>query len=306
MSFLKDFKEDLTQAVNELVADEPATEAAEKTEKSEKPAKAAKTSKSAKKEVANEESMDNEMVNTLDDEVLADLDLDAISDLMEDVPEVAQEEQPVQETVEEPVATEVMPEEVQEEVVEASVPEAVVPEAAEPVVTAPEPVVTETKEEEPKDLPSDELTEITKGTSITGNVVADGSLNIYGKIVGDISCKGKMIITGTVKGTSQAGEIFANNAKIEGDVKSSGSVKIGNGSVIVGNVYATSAVIGGAVKGDIDVHGPVIVDATAVVQGNIKSRSVQINNGAAIEGFCSQCYADIDYKALFEDTFSEI
>lgn len=303
MSFLKDFKEDLTQAVNELVADEPATEAAEKTEKSEKPAKAAKTSKSAKKEVANEESMDNEMVNTLDDEVLADLDLDAISDLMEDVPEVAQEEQPVQETVEEPVVTETI---VEEETVEAAVPEAAEPEAAEPVVSAPEPVVTETKEEEPKDLPSDELTEITKGTSITGNVVADGSLNIYGKIVGDISCKGKMIITGTVKGTSQAGEIFANNAKIEGDVKSSGSVKIGNGSVIVGNVYATSAVIGGAVKGDIDVHGPVIVDATAVVQGNIKSRSVQINNGAAIEGFCSQCYADIDYKALFEDTFSEI
>ena len=114
-----------------------------------------------------------------------------------------------------------------------------------------------------------------------------------------------MIITGMVQGTSTASEIFANNAKIEGDVKSTGSIKIGNGSIIMGNVYATSAVIGGAVRGDIDVHGPVIVDATAVVQGNIKSRSVQINNGAAIEGFCSQCYADIDYKALFDDTFGK-
>ena len=156
------------------------------------------------------------------------------------------------------------------------------------------------------DLPSDEVAEITKGTCITGNIESDGSVNLYGKIKGDITCKGKLIATGRITGTSRAREIFANNAKIEGDVHSSGTIKVGNGSVIVGNIYATSAVIGGAVRGDIDVHGPVIVDGTAVVQGNIKSRSVQINNGAVIEGFCSQCYADIDYKSLFEDTFSEV
>ena len=34
--------------------------------------------------------------------------------------------------------------------------------------------------------------------------------------------------------------------------------------------------------------------------GNIKSRSVQINNGAVIEGFCSQAYADIDVQGLFD------
>ena len=156
------------------------------------------------------------------------------------------------------------------------------------------------------DLPSDEVAEITKGTSITGNIESDGSVNLYGKIKGDIKCKGKLIVTGRISGVSHAREIFANNAKIEGDVHSTGTIKVGNGSIIVGNVYATSAVIGGAIRGDIDVHGPVIVDGTAVVQGNIKSRSVQINNGAVIEGYCSQCYADIDYKSLFEDTFSEM
>lgn len=53
-------------------------------------------------------------------------------------------------------------------------------------------------------------------------------------------------------------------------------------------------------KGDIDVQGPVVVDTSAVIMGNIKSRSVQINNGAVIEGFCSQTYADIDVQGLFE------
>lgn len=155
------------------------------------------------------------------------------------------------------------------------------------------------------DLPSNEVTEIAAGAVITGSMESDGCINIHGKIIGDVTCKGKMVITGTVNGVLQAGEIFTNNSKIEGDIKSDGSVKIGNGSVIIGNIYAASAVIGGAVKGDIDVQGPVIVDTTAVVQGNIKSRSVQINNGAAIEGFCSQCYADVDYETLFDDTFGK-
>ena len=46
--------------------------------------------------------------------------------------------------------------------------------------------------------------------------------------------------------------------------------------------------------------GPVILDASAIVMGNIKSKSVQINNGATIDGRCSQCYADIDTNALFD------
>ena len=116
---------------------------------------------------------------------------------------------------------------------------------------------------------------------------------------GIITCNGKLFVTGVINGNSAASEFFADVAKVEGEVVSTGTVKIGAGSVIVGNITASSAVIAGAVKGDIDVQGPVVVDTSAVIMGNIKSRSVQINNGAIIEGFCSQCYADVDVKGLF-------
>lgn len=43
--------------------------------------------------------------------------------------------------------------------------------------------------------------------------------------------------------------------RIEGEVVSTGTIKIGLGSVIIGNVTSTSAVIAGALKGDIDVQG---------------------------------------------------
>ncbi len=78
-------------------------------------------------------------------------------------------------------------------------------------------------------------------------------------------------------------------------------MKIGASTVVIGNISATSAAIAGAVKGDIDVKGPVILDSSAIVMGNIKSKSVQINNGAVIEGMCSQCYADVSPTSFFDD-----
>ena len=79
-----------------------------------------------------------------------------------------------------------------------------------------------------------------------------------------------------------ANEVFANNAKISGDIQSKGSAKIGQGTVVIGNITATSAVIAGAVKGNVDINGPVVIDSSAVIVGDIKSKSVQINNGATI------------------------
>jgi cytoskeletal protein CcmA (bactofilin family) len=147
---------------------------------------------------------------------------------------------------------------------------------------------------------SDEVSVITASTMLTGDLQSSGSFEIQGTINGNITCNGKITVTGTVNGNTSSAEFFADVAKIEGEVVTTGTVKVGTGSVIIGNISASSAVIAGAVKGDIDVQGPVVVDTSAVIMGNIKSRSVQINNGAVIEGFCSQCYADIDVQGLFE------
>ncbi len=148
---------------------------------------------------------------------------------------------------------------------------------------------------------SDEVSSITAGMVINGDVTSQGSLELVGAIHGNINIAGKMSITGVIEGNSQAAEIYADSAKITGEVRSLGMVKVGQETVIIGNIYATSAVIAGAVKGDIDVHGPVVLDTTAIVMGNIKSKSVQINNGAVIEGMCSQCYADVNPTSFFEE-----
>ena len=299
MSFFKDFKDDLSQAVNELVPEDD----------------------------FDSDFEEDEMVNTLeDDEPEAGDDLGAVSGLFGSVnDEEPEEEIPMEDPdslfaaapeYEEPAApaySEPEPEPEPQPVYEPVAEEEPAP-AYEPEYSAGSDDTSYNynytdKEESFKvdnTFSTTELGEatnavtiITTGTRVIGSIESEGSVEVDGAVEGNIICNGKIAVTGAVKGDTTSAEFFADSAKLEGEVKSTGTVKVGLGSVIVGNIQATSAVVAGAVKGDIDVQGPVVVDTSAVVMGNIKSRSVQINNGAVIEGFCSQCYADIDVKGIF-------
>ena len=77
------------------------------------------------------------------------------------------------------------------------------------------------------DAVSDETSVITAGTVLTGDIASDGSFDIQGTINGNVTCNGKLVVTGTINGNSAASEFFADVAKVEGEVVSSGTVKIG-------------------------------------------------------------------------------
>ena len=142
---------------------------------------------------------------------------------------------------------------------------------------------------------------VTEGTMITGSIATDRSLLVLGTINGDINCEGKLTISGTVTGNSYATDVFINDQRTEGNITCTGIVKIGQGSVIIGDITAGAAAIAGAVKGNLDVKGPVILDSTAVIKGNIKAKSVQLINGAVLEGFCSlEEYSNSNMDEIFK------
>lgn len=147
----------------------------------------------------------------------------------------------------------------------------------------------------------DETAIITAGMRVKGDILSNGSADVIGEVIGNVQVKGKLNITGKINGNAKAEEIFADSARVTGDMISDSTVKIGVNSVVIGNIEATSAVIAGAVKGTIDVKGPVILDATAVVLGNVRAKSMQINNGARIEGMCVLCYAEQSAAKFFEE-----
>ncbi len=144
------------------------------------------------------------------------------------------------------------------------------------------------------------VTTITSGTTIKGGISSDGSLEVMGVITGDVECQGNVTIVGKVSGNVIASEVYVSTQRLEGSLSSEGPVKIGVGTIIVGDVDATSAYIAGAVKGDIDVNGHVVVDSTAIIKGNIRAKSVQVNNGAVVDGYCSLNYAGVNLDDFFE------
>ena len=276
MGFFSDLKEDLSQAVNELMPEENLDQAAAG-ELKEQP-------------VENTDAKDNAAL----EEMLKNLDSIEIPQ------EQKTEEQPAEKVAEE------MPQ--AEETEEIAAPELDLDSVLQNDMTV-EKVLEQENTEKNKGaekrmdvkVASDETAVITAGMVITGDVSSEGSMDLVGTINGNIDILGKLNITGYINGNSKAAEIFAEGAKINGEIVSEGSVKIGASTVVIGNISATSAAIAGAVKGDIDVKGPVILDSSAIVMGNIKSKSVQINNGAVIEGMCSQCYADVSPTSFFDD-----
>lgn len=172
-----------------------------------------------------------------------------------------------------------------------------------PVQSTQQPAAAAPLAEEPVQHFSEEteVAVITKGLTIHGDIECVGAVEIYGKVEGNINCEGKLVVCGRVIGNAETTEFFANKANITGDVVSRGSAKIGQGTKLIGNVSAQGAVVAGAIKGNIDVQGPVILDSTAVVMGDIRSRTIQINNGAIIDGRFSQCYADSSAASFFEE-----
>lgn len=297
MGFFSDLKEDLSQAVNELMPEEEQLKTG-----------AEQTKLRAETEV----SLD-EMLKNIDEiqlpEDMAAVEGPSVEAFAGQEPADLQEETIAMEAAVQETETELAAAEAQEQDMEKLLSQML----EESPMAEPQ---QEIQREENKGaerameitgrVATDETSVITSGMVITGDLSTEGSIDVAGTVNGNIDAFGKLNITGHVNGNSKAAEIYAENAKINGEIISEGAVKIEASSVIIGNITAASAAIAGAVKGDIDVKGPVILDASAIVMGNIKSKSVQINNGAVIEGMCSQCYADVSPTSFFEDYKPEV
>lgn len=317
MGFFSDLKEDLSQAVNELMPEEALDAAMAGSTQAD--AALAGGQLGDENMADTMDSLDlSSMLDKLDEPAAADWDEleeevlspGQLEQIMEDAPAAEPEQTPETTLFEEPEVQDILAEAPVEAVLQEAEPEAVEEE--------PEDTISELSGEEEEKMDAqaqtqeqvqapvnrvavDETAVVTEGMTITGDIVSQGSMELIGTVNGNLDIYGKLNITGTIQGDSKAAEIYAEGAKIVGEVNSQGSVKIGQSSVVIGNIMAASAVIAGAVKGDIDVQGPVILDTTAIVMGNIKSKSVQINNGAVIEGLCSQCYADVNPVSFFEE-----
>ncbi len=87
-------------------------------------------------------------------------------------------------------------------------------------------------------------------------------------IVGDCETEGTVRVEGRVEGTIRAGK----------------SVVVGRSGEVVGDVITQDAVISGRVNGNISAESRLELQSTCDIQGEIRSRRVQLDEGARFNG----------------------
>lgn len=143
---------------------------------------------------------------------------------------------------------------------------------------------------------------IPKGTVINGNIDINGKLEMYGEINGNIVSDDRVTVSGNVTGDIKANDIYAKDSFIEGKIECVMGAEVRDNTVILGDISADSLVVDGSIQGKLDIKGNLTIGEKAIVDSDIKAKSIQVSNGAAINGHCSLCYADLDIKSVFPET----
>lgn len=98
------------------------------------------------------------------------------------------------------------------------------------------------------------VSQISSGTEIKGDIVCGGDLRIDGTVVGNVQVKGKMVI--------------------------------GNSGCVEGEVTCRNGDISGRMKGRIDVQELLSLKATSTMEGEMATKRLSIEPGSV---FCGTC-----------------
>jgi cytoskeletal protein CcmA (bactofilin family) len=90
------------------------------------------------------------------------------------------------------------------------------------------------------------------------------------KVKGNFHGQGNIIVEGSV----------------EGDIKTTNYLLLGNKSVIVANIEAKDAKISGQVNGNVKIGGYLEISSSAKITGDIEATELSIEKGAILNGNC--------------------
>lgn len=132
---------------------------------------------------------------------------------------------------------------------------------------------------------SDNTTVINEKSHLTGDMHVRSSLDLSGQIDGNLKVDGMLKTNGKICGNVEAMDILMlRESQIEGNIETFSQIQQSNESIVMGDVYAENADMGGLVDGNITVNEEVILRQGAIVRGNVSARSFRIEPGVRIEG----------------------
>lgn len=88
------------------------------------------------------------------------------------------------------------------------------------------------------------------------------------RVVGNCETEGTLRIEGTVEGTVRAGK----------------AVVVGKDGHILGDIFTQDAIVGGNVKGTVIAESRLELQATCVIEGEIRARRIKLDEGGQVRG----------------------
>lgn len=91
----------------------------------------------------------------------------------------------------------------------------------------------------------------------------------------------------TVKGNIITETDFRLDGRIEGDVSCNGKIVVGPKGNVTGNIVSANAEILGEVEGSVRVSEKLILKTTAIIKGDIFAQTLEIEPNARFNGVCN-------------------
>lgn len=76
------------------------------------------------------------------------------------------------------------------------------------------------------------------------------------------------------------------NGRFDGEIKTTGTLVIGEGAEIKANIQASTVIVGGEVTGNIEATSKLEMLTSGRVYGNIRTAKLQIADGVIFDGTC--------------------
>jgi cytoskeletal protein CcmA (bactofilin family) len=86
------------------------------------------------------------------------------------------------------------------------------------------------------------------------------------------------------EGTFNFGKLSRIEGKISGDISSKGTIIISKTAEILGNIKGLNLIVAGKVNGNISSENKIIIEETSDITGDLKAPKIIIKNGAIING----------------------
>lgn len=125
---------------------------------------------------------------------------------------------------------------------------------------------------------------IPKDTVIEGNIVTSSDMQILGIVNGNVTSEGQIALSGKIVGDVEAGSLTINSGTISGDIVCTAGVTLTNQAIINGKIDAQSVDCNGEIRGDVKTSKTVILRPSALVCGDIITKTINMQDGAILQG----------------------